>query len=84
MSLWAVVLALCMPMACRMLSVLSLVVVWLFCAPSVDSVFEFLAAAVGFRPTVFSGWGVGLVYWSVRILCSDGDIHLGIVVDLCS
>ncbi len=46
-----------------------------FFSPTVVSVFEFIAAAVGFRPTVFSGWGVVLMYWSVRILCSIGDIY---------
>jgi len=74
-SLCSVTLAFCMLMAYLPLSSLSLVVVWLFGAPSVDYVFEFFAAAVGFRPAVFSGWGVGLVYWSVRILCSIGGIY---------
>ena len=59
---------------CRFVSTLSLATEWVLGFPSVNLVFESLSAAVGFGPTVFFGWGVGWVYWSVRGLCPIGGI----------
>ena len=48
------------------LAVLSFGAECFLCVPSVAIVVGFLSAAVGFRPTIFSGWGVGLVYRPCR------------------
>jgi hypothetical protein len=66
------------------LSILSLVAEWSLWFPSVIFVFEILSAAVGFCPTVFSGWGVCLVYWPVRNLCPFGGIYWDEFVAFCS
>ena len=45
------------------MSILSLVVEWVLGFSTLTVSFLFLSAAVGVCPTVFSGWGAGLVYW---------------------
>jgi hypothetical protein len=74
-SLGSVALGFCMLVGCRPFLKMSLVAVWLIVGPAVVSVFEFVAAAAGCRSTVFSGWGVGLAYWVVRVLCSIGGMY---------
>lgn len=74
-SLGSVALGFCMLVGCRPFLKMSLVAVWLIVGPAVVSVFEFVAAAVGCRSTVLSGWGVGLAYWAVRVLCSIGGMY---------
>lgn len=74
-SLGSVALVFCMLMGCLPFLKMSLVAVWLIVVPAVVSVFEFVAAAVGCRPTVFSGWGVGLAYSAVRVLCTFGGMY---------
>ncbi len=66
------------------LSTLSLVAEWSLWFPSVIFVLEFLSAAVGFFPTVFSGWGVCLVYRPFRCLLPLDGIYWDVIVTFCS
>ena len=68
-SLCLFILVLYMLLGCVFMSTLSLGAECPLCFPSVAIVFEFFSAAVGFCPTVFSGWGVGLMYRPFRELC---------------
>ena len=77
-------LVLYMLVVCLFMSTLSLVAEWPLWFPSVVIVFEFLSAAVGFCPTVFSGWGVCLVYRPFRELCLFGGIYWNVAGAFCS
>ena len=59
---------------------LSLVAEWPLWFPYVVIVFEYLSAAVGFCPTVFSGWVACIVYWPFPKLCLFGGIYWNVVV----
>ena len=63
-SLMSLPLLLCMLLDGGFVSTLSLVAEWSMGFPSGAIVFLFLSAAVGLCLIVFSGWVVGLVYWS--------------------